>query len=79
MSVSRSSNASNGAAGFSLLEVLVAITILALALAVLYQAASGATRNVRSDEKYAYGVELARSLLACSIELVSTVMTPLAG
>ncbi len=45
MSVSRSSNASNRAAGFSLLEVLVAITILALALAVLYQAASGATRN----------------------------------
>ena len=64
MSVSRSSDASNRAAGFSLLEVLVAITILALALAVLYQAASGATRNVRSDEKYAYGVELARSLLA---------------
>ena len=30
----------------------------------LYQAASGATRNVRTDEKYAFGVELARSLLA---------------
>ena len=30
----------------------------------LYQAASGATRNVRADEKYAYGVEMARSLLA---------------
>ena len=52
--------------GFSLLEMLVAISILALALGALYQAASGATRNVRTDEKYAYGVELARSLLAAN-------------
>jgi general secretion pathway protein I len=51
-------------AGFSLLEMVVAISILALALGALYQAAGGATRNVRVDEKYAYGVELARSLLA---------------
>jgi general secretion pathway protein I len=53
-------------AGFSLLEMVVAIAILALALGALYQAASGATRNVRADEKYAYGVELARSLLAAN-------------
>ncbi|NQY02336.1 MAG: prepilin-type N-terminal cleavage/methylation domain-containing protein [Halieaceae bacterium] len=52
------------ARGFSLLEMVVAISILGLALAALYQAASGATRNVRTDEKYAFGVELARSLLA---------------
>ena len=52
-----------GCGGFSLLEILVAITILALSLAALYQATSGATRNVRTDEKYAYAVELARSLL----------------
>jgi len=44
--------------------MVVAISILALALAALYQAAGGATRNVRTDEKYAYSVELARSLLA---------------
>jgi general secretion pathway protein I len=50
--------------GFSLLEMVVAISILALSLAALYQAVSGATRNVRTDERYAYGVELARSLLA---------------
>ncbi|MDG2271298.1 MAG: prepilin-type N-terminal cleavage/methylation domain-containing protein [Halioglobus sp.] len=50
-------------AGFSLLELIVAIAILALALGALYQAAGGATRNVRIDEKYAYSVELARSLL----------------
>lgn len=51
-------------AGFSLLEMMVAITILSLSLGVMYQAVSGATRNVRADEKYAFGVELARSLLA---------------
>jgi general secretion pathway protein I len=55
---------SRRAAGFSLLEMVVAMAILALALGALYQAAGGATRNVRADEKYAYGVELARSLLA---------------
>lgn len=52
------------ASGFSLLEMLVAMAILGLSLGALYQATSGATRNVRMDEKYAYGVELARSLLA---------------
>jgi general secretion pathway protein I len=50
--------------GFSLLEMVVALVMLALALGALYQAAGGATRNVRIDEKYAYAVELARSLLA---------------
>lgn len=51
-------------AGFSLLEMMVAISIMALCLGALYQAASGATRNVRAAERYAYAVELARSLLA---------------
>ncbi len=50
--------------GFSLLEMVVALSILSLCLTVLYQATGGATRNVRTDEKYAYAVELARSLLA---------------
>lgn len=57
--------------GFSLLEMVVAIAILALSLGALYQAVSGATRNVRTGEKYAYGVELARSLLADNA-LIST-------
>ncbi len=52
--------------GFSLLEMLVAISILALALGALYRAAGGATRNVQADERYAYAVELARSLLAAN-------------
>jgi general secretion pathway protein I len=58
------SRGSSRSAGFSLLEMVVAVAILAIALVTLYQAAGGATRNVRADEKYAYGVELARSLLA---------------
>jgi general secretion pathway protein I len=50
--------------GYSLIEMVVAIAILGLALGALYQAASGATRNVRTDQRYAYAVELARSLVA---------------
>ncbi len=46
--------------------MVIAVAILGLALGALYQAASGATRNVRVDERYAYAVELARSLLADS-------------
>ena len=50
--------------GFSLLEMVVTMAILGLALGALYQAASGATRNVRTDQRHAYAVELARSLIA---------------
>jgi len=52
------------ARGMSLLEMMVAIAVLGIALSSLYSAASGATRNVRADERYAYAVELGRSLLA---------------
>ena len=55
--------------GFSLLEMVVAMAILAFSLAALYQAVSGATKNVRSGEKYAYGVELAKSLVAANYEI----------
>lgn len=50
--------------GFSLLEMVVTMAILGLAIGALYQASSGATRNVRADQRYAYAVELARSLVA---------------
>ncbi len=60
----RSASNRRASGGFSLLEMLVAISILALSLGALYQATGGATRNVRADERYAYAVELARSLLA---------------
>ncbi|MEM6579965.1 MAG: prepilin-type N-terminal cleavage/methylation domain-containing protein [Pseudomonadota bacterium] len=55
--------------GFSLLEMVVAIAILSLALGALYQAATGATRNVRAQEKYTYGIELARSLIASHVQV----------
>jgi general secretion pathway protein I len=51
-------------AGFSLLELIVAVAILALSLGALYQAVGGASRNARTDERYAYAVELSNSLLA---------------
>lgn len=50
--------------GFSLLEMVIAIAILAISLTALYQAAGGATRIVSVDERMAYAVELARSLVA---------------
>lgn len=56
-------------AGFSLLEMVVAMAILAMSLGIMYQAVGGATRNVRADEKYAYAVELARSLLASNAQV----------
>ena len=40
------------------------MAILGLSLGALYQSVAGATRIVRIDEKYAYAVELASSLLA---------------
>jgi len=46
-----------------LLEMVVAVAILGMSLAALYQAAGGATRIAVIDQKMAYGVELARSLL----------------
>ena len=59
----------SGQRGFSLLEAMVAIAILGIALGGLYSAASGATRNVRADERYAYAVELGRSLLANHVQV----------
>jgi len=54
----------NRSSGFSLIEMLVAMVILALTLGVLYQASAGAARNVRLDERYTYAVQIAQSLLA---------------
>ena len=54
----------SAASGFSLLETLVALVILSLALGALYQAAAGATRNVRVAEQYTRAVALAESMLS---------------
>ncbi|MBL6699470.1 MAG: type II secretion system protein, partial [Luminiphilus sp.] len=50
--------------GFSLIEMLVALVVLSLSLGVLYQAAAGATRNVRVAAEYTEAVMLAESKLA---------------
>lgn len=52
-----------GVRGFSLLEVLVAISILALALGALYQAAGGSVRNVQRADERSRALLLAQSLL----------------
>jgi len=51
------------ALGFSLIEMLVALVVLSLSLGVLYQAATGATRNVRIAAEYTDAVMLAESML----------------
>lgn len=51
-------------AGFTLLEMVVAVAILGLSLGMLYQAAGGATRSISTSEDYAYAVVIAESLLA---------------
>lgn len=50
--------------GFSLLEILVAFTILALSLGVLMQIFSGSLRNADVTGDQAQAVALAQSLLA---------------
>ena len=49
--------------GFSLIEMLVAMAIMGLALSVLYQSASGATRNVRVSAEYSQALALAESIM----------------
>ena len=60
--------------GFSLLEILVAFSILALSLGVLMQIFSGSLRNTEVTRDQAQAVVLAQSLLAAA-----GVETPLAA
>ncbi len=50
--------------GFSLLEILVAMAIMAMVLGAIYQAAGSSVRLVQAGEQYSYAVTLAESLLA---------------
>lgn len=49
--------------GFSLLEILVAFSIMALALGALYQAVGGSVRAALESERQARAIHLAQSLL----------------
>ena len=55
-----------GQSGFSLLEVLVAFSILALSLGVLMQIFSGAMRNAVLSEQYSQAALLAQSILSAT-------------
>lgn len=50
--------------GFSLLEVLVAFSVMALSLGALYQSAGGSIRGAIESERQSRAVHLAQSLLA---------------
>lgn len=57
-------NISRSQAGFSLLEMVVAVAILGISLGMLYQAAGGATRSISTTEDYSYAIAIAESLIA---------------
>ena len=61
--------------GFSLIEMLVALVLLSLSLGVLYQAAIGATRNVRVASEYTDAVMLAESMLSDNSYVVEEVLS----
>lgn len=50
--------------GFSLLEVLVALAVMSMSLAVLYATVAGVVRSAGEAERHAHALALANSLLA---------------
>lgn len=63
MSISQNRHPTASAAGFTLIEVLVAFTILSVALAVLFQSFGGGMRGVQSAGVYVGAAAEARSIL----------------
>ena len=56
--------ASRSESGFSLIEVVVALAIVALMLGVIYQVASGSVRSTSSTDNYLRALAMAQSRLA---------------
>ena len=52
--------------GFTLLELLVAFSIMALSLGMLYRASGSSASNVADAERYQRAIVLAESLLAAT-------------
>ena len=55
---------SNGEGGFALIEILVAISVLAISLVVIFQLFSGGLKSRKLSEQYARGVFHAREKMA---------------
>ena len=66
-------------AGFSLLETLTALTILAIALAGLFQAHSAGLRAANAADDYAQARILAHSILASALAGPGILPAPAAG
>ena len=55
---------SNGEGGFALIEILVAVSVLAISLVVIFQLFSGGLKSRKLSEQYARGVFHAREKMA---------------
>ena len=55
---------SNGEGGFALIEILVAVSVLAISLVVIFQLFSGGLKSRKLSEHYARGVFHAREKMA---------------
>lgn len=61
---SRRGGAARSVSGFTLLELLVAFSIMALALGMFYRALGGSVKSIDQVQRYQGAVVLAQSLLA---------------